>query len=215
MGAGVVRNKCGQSVSQEWIDAMNWFLAYWCKSKKSKSYFNNFWVDLVKNGHGHLVHETLKSAEWVYALSWFFACWLWCNNFWLDQHRTFLSLTFKCQSAGVVLVSPLAVAGRFLWNSLSILPSWHLSVCFLRIWSWDLSEFCHGAGNPYEIVHDSPIFWKNFLCYKEGKWRKNRVFLIGKNWSQFSLNLFYNENIYYLHSSCTNPIFRKNLVPEV
>ena len=76
----MARNGCGQSghgtlklaVSQEWIDAMNWFLACWWKFKEVKSYSNDFWVGLVKNGHGHLVHETLKSAEWVYELSWFF-----------------------------------------------------------------------------------------------------------------------------------------------
>ena len=31
---------------------------------KAKSYFNDFWVGLVKNWHVHLVHETLKSAEY-------------------------------------------------------------------------------------------------------------------------------------------------------
>ena len=128
----MARNGCGQSghgtlklaVSQEWIDAMNWFLVCWCKFKNTKSCFNDFLVGQVKNGYGHLVHEILKSAEWAYGLSWFFACWLWCNNFWLDQHRTFVSLTFKCQSTGVVLGSPLVVAGRILWNrvNLSFLP---------------------------------------------------------------------------------------------
>ena len=35
------------------------------------------------------------------------------------------------------------------------------SVCsFLEIGSLDFSEFWHGARNPYEIVHDSPIFGK-------------------------------------------------------
>ena len=101
-------NGCGQSghrtlklaVSQ-WIDEMNWFLACWCKFKKAKSYFNDFWVGRVKNygtlkwvknGWGNLVHETLKFAEWVYGLRWFFACWLWCNNFWLD-HLVYCSCT--------------------------------------------------------------------------------------------------------------------------
>ena len=68
---GVARNGSGQSghrtlklaVSQERMDGMNWFFAWWCKFKKAKSYFNDFWVGLLKNGHGHLVHETLKSAE--------------------------------------------------------------------------------------------------------------------------------------------------------
>ena len=99
---------------------MNWFFVCWCKFKNTKSYFNDFLVGLVKNGYGHLVHDTLKSAEWAYGLSWFFACWLWCNNFLLDQHRTFVSLTLECQSAGVVLVSPLVVVGRILWKRVSL-----------------------------------------------------------------------------------------------
>ena len=59
--------------------------------------------------------EDPKICEWVYGLSWFFACWQWCNNFWLDKHH-FLFLTFTCQSTTVVLVSPLSVAGKILWN---------------------------------------------------------------------------------------------------
>ena len=110
-----MRNGCGQSgrrtlklgVSQEWIDAMNWFLACWCKFKKTKSYFNDFWVGQVKNGHGHLVCEMLKSAEWVHGLSWFFACWLWWNKFLLDQHWAFYLWL-------------LAIAGRILWNRVCI-----------------------------------------------------------------------------------------------
>ena len=87
---GMVRNGCGQpghrtlklAVSQEWVDGMIWFFAWWCKFRKVKSNFNDFWVEVVKIGCGHLVHETLKSAEWVYELSWLFACWLWYNNVW-------------------------------------------------------------------------------------------------------------------------------------
>ena len=56
---GVGRNVCGQSghgtqklaISQEWIDGMNWFFAWWCKFRKAK------------NGRGHLVYDTLKCAE--------------------------------------------------------------------------------------------------------------------------------------------------------
>ena len=121
---GLVRNGCGQSghrtlkltVSQEWIDAMNWFLACWCKFKKAKIYFNDFWVGLVKNGHGHLVHETLKSAEWVYGLGWFFACWLWCNNFWLDQCCFFYLWLLNASLLELYVLAPLAIAGRILWN---------------------------------------------------------------------------------------------------
>ena len=65
--------------------------ACWSKFRKSKSYFNDFWLSMVRIGHSHVVHETLKSAvskKWVDEFSWFFACWLWGSNFWLDQHHT-------------------------------------------------------------------------------------------------------------------------------
>ena len=53
--------------------------------------FHWFCVGVVRNEHGHFVHEILKSAgskEWVYELSWFFGCWLWGNSFLLDQYCT-------------------------------------------------------------------------------------------------------------------------------
>ena len=56
-----------------------------------ESCFNDFWVGVVKNGCGLLVHETLKSDvsyKWVHELSWFIACWLWCNNILSDRHCT-------------------------------------------------------------------------------------------------------------------------------
>ena len=37
------------AVSQEWIDEMCWFFACWYKFRKAKSYFNNYWVGMVKN----------------------------------------------------------------------------------------------------------------------------------------------------------------------
>ena len=80
----MVRNGSGQfghrtlklTLSQEWIDGMNWYFA--CKLWL-QSYFNDFLVGRVRNGHVYLNHETLKSVskEWVYELNWFFACWLW------------------------------------------------------------------------------------------------------------------------------------------
>ena len=96
----MVRNECSQSghgilnlvVSQARIDEMNWFFACWWKFRKANSYFNDFWVDMVKNRHGHLIHEILKSAEWFYELSSFFACcWKfrkansYFNDFWVDM----------------------------------------------------------------------------------------------------------------------------------
>ena len=37
-------------------------VAYRCKFRKAKSYINDFWVGVVKNGYGQLVYEILKSA---------------------------------------------------------------------------------------------------------------------------------------------------------
>ena len=41
---------------------INWCFACWCKFSKVKSYFNDLWVGIVKNGHYHLLYETLKYA---------------------------------------------------------------------------------------------------------------------------------------------------------
>ena len=62
---GIVRNGEGQSghgtvkltVSQEWIDGMNWFLHAGANSEKLKPIL----VGMV-NGQCHLVHETLEFA---------------------------------------------------------------------------------------------------------------------------------------------------------
>ena len=59
-------------ISQDWIDGMNWFFfffAFWCKFRKAKSYFNDFWVGVVRNRRGYLVYETLKICWWFYELS--------------------------------------------------------------------------------------------------------------------------------------------------
>ena len=132
----MVKNGCAQSghgtlkltVSQEWVDWMNWLFTCRCKFRKAKSYCTDFWVGMVKNGVAiYLIHGTLKFAvsyKWVYELNYFFACWLWCNNFWLDQH---LSFTFNYQSTAVVLARPPAVALRILWNRFC--PSFCPAVC--------------------------------------------------------------------------------------
>ena len=54
----VIKNGCGHlglgtlktAVSQEWIYELGWFFACLYKFMKAKSYFNNYWVDMVKNG---------------------------------------------------------------------------------------------------------------------------------------------------------------------
>ena len=73
-----------------------------------------------------------------------------------------ISLTFKCQFLADLLVRPLAVAERILWEGLSMLASGHLSGCFLEIRSLDFSKFWHVTRNPKEVVHNSLISWKNF-----------------------------------------------------
>ena len=66
----MVKNGYGQSdhgtlkltVFQKWTDKITDFLHAGRNSKKTKSWFNDFWVGVVKNGQGMLVHETIKSA---------------------------------------------------------------------------------------------------------------------------------------------------------
>ena len=45
----------------------------------------------------------------------------------------------------------------------SVLPSFRLSGCFLRIGSLDLCDVMYGATNPYDVVHNrAVIFEKDF-----------------------------------------------------
>ena len=88
----------------------------------------------------YLVHEALKSAaywEWKHELSWFFACWLWCNNFWLDQHRI-----LYLRPLNASLIRPPAVSGRILWNRvcLSFCPVTSVGV-FLELDHWIYLNF--------------------------------------------------------------------------
>ena len=97
------------TLSQEWIDEMNWFFLCFCKFSKAKIYFNYFGVGKFRNGHGHLVHETLKfavSKEWIYEFSWFFACWLWFINFWLRQYRSLYLELFNASLLQLYLLDP-------------------------------------------------------------------------------------------------------------
>ena len=66
----VVRNGPGLLglETQEWIDEMSWFFACWYNFKKAKSYFNSYWVGIIKNGWGLIDHGTLKSGIF---LKWF------------------------------------------------------------------------------------------------------------------------------------------------
>ena len=67
----------------------------------------------------------------------------------------------------IILIRPTSHFLSLTFNvSVSILPSWHMPGCFLGIWSWYFSEFFHCARKPYEVAHDSPIFWENVFCFK-------------------------------------------------
>ena len=60
------------AVSQEWINESGSFVACWCKFMKAKSYFNNYWVGVVKNEQGLKDRGTLKpgtSHKWFDELS--------------------------------------------------------------------------------------------------------------------------------------------------
>ena len=46
----------------QWMDKSSWILACYYIFKKAKSYFKNYWVDMVKYGCVLLGHRTLKSA---------------------------------------------------------------------------------------------------------------------------------------------------------
>ena len=39
------------------MDELSWFFTCRCKFRKVKNYFNNFWVAVVKNGHGTRISE--------------------------------------------------------------------------------------------------------------------------------------------------------------
>ena len=76
----VIKNGCGllglrtlkYAQSQEWISELGWFFACWYKFMKAKSYFNNYWVGVVKNEQGLKDRGTLKpgiSHKWFDELS--------------------------------------------------------------------------------------------------------------------------------------------------
>ena len=106
---GMVKNGCGQSghgnlkltVPQKWTNGINWFFSSWYKFRRAKSWFNDFGVDAVKNGHGLLILETLRMKLWIELIFWM-----------LIVIQKFLvslvsySLTYKCQgsTAFVLLV---------------------------------------------------------------------------------------------------------------
>ena len=72
-GSGLLRlGSLKSAVSQESIYKMSWFFACWYKFRKAKSYFDNYWLGIIKNGWGFRDHGTLKSGvshKWFDELS--------------------------------------------------------------------------------------------------------------------------------------------------
>ena len=76
-----------------------------------------------------------------------------------------ISLTSKCQSAAVVLVGHLAVAGRIPWNRVCL--PFHPAVCFFffKFGSLGFSELWHGTRKLYQVLH-ARFFGKTFFALK-------------------------------------------------
>ena len=86
----VVKNECSllglgtlkSAISQEWINKMSWVFACWDKFRKAKSYFNDYWVGMVKNGQDPIDNMGLLNQaylnwfdELIRLMEWFLACW--------------------------------------------------------------------------------------------------------------------------------------------
>ena len=152
----MVRIRCVTGLLNELYlinELMEWtvFFACWCKFRKAKSCFTDFWAAKFKNGHFHLVHESLKCAEWLYELSWFFACWLRFNNFWVDEHCTLYLLHLNASILPVLLKDHVKL-------SLSILPPVIcLGVSMFQSW---FNDFWVGmVKNCSDLFSRDPKIW--------------------------------------------------------
>ena len=70
---------------------MIWFCACRYKFRKAKSYFDSYWVDIVKNGRDLIDHWTFKARKWCH--KWFLINWAdWLNDFCMlgEQSTLFL-----------------------------------------------------------------------------------------------------------------------------
>ena len=103
IGVGMVKN--GHSyfgfrtlklaVSQGVTNEINWFLVFWYKLRKAKSFSNTFWVIGGQKWVWSFMSwgsKTALSQEWIYEMSWFFACWnkfrktkSYFNKYWVDM----------------------------------------------------------------------------------------------------------------------------------
>ena len=66
---------------------MSWFSACWYKFRKAKSYFNNYWVGMVKNGWGLTDHGTPRSG---------------LSHKWLDEFSRLIEWFLYANTDGVI-----------------------------------------------------------------------------------------------------------------
>lgn len=94
------------ALSQERINGLKRFFTCSYIFRQIKSYYNSYWMAVVKYGYDLVGYKTLKSTyqRWIGKLSWFFACWQRYYNFWLDHKSYTVSLTFKCCTSTAVLL---------------------------------------------------------------------------------------------------------------
>ena len=53
----------------EELDELSSFYACWCKFRKVKNCFDNFWVVMIKKGHGTLISQWMNLADFLHAYS--------------------------------------------------------------------------------------------------------------------------------------------------
>ena len=130
-----------------------------------------------------------------------------------------VSSNFKCGPMQLYLLDPqMWLEGSYELGSVH--PSVLTSGSFLGIGSLVFSEIQHVLGLMCCCAWQPDFLKKIFLPKNWGKWAKNGqkigFFKVIRKFShQFFLKLVYNESLYYLLYSCTNPIFGKNLVREM
>ena len=126
------RDGCGQpghrtlklTVSREWLDGMNKVFACWCQFRKAKSSFKDFWVDAVKIRCGHLDPKIFWISLWIEQI--FFMLTVMQQPL-VRPTLYSISLIFKCQLTAVLLIKPMVVAGKVLWNR--VCPSLPPDIC--------------------------------------------------------------------------------------
>ena len=130
-------------------------------------------------------------------------------------------LDYICFHGWIYVIGLPAVTGRVLRNRFYL--SFHPSIC-LGV----LLEFCHQFLLYFGIVPENQMKLRvkelNFLemFFHPQNWEnrpnspKTGFFqVIEKLGPKYLLNLFYNENLYYLLCPCKNPVLGKIFVPDI